>query len=922
MDSEATLGGDSSAPSAAASSQRPATGAAVLTPPPSGMSSTPAETSGGISWSSLESLVPGTEFGPRYRIEALLGEGGMGRVYKAYDKDLDRNVALKLLRPELTPNAVAMQRFKQELLLATKVSHKNILRIHDLGEAGGIKFISMAFVEGEDLSQRIKREGRLPVSTVVQIARQLCGALEAAHAEGILHRDLKPQNVLIDRSDVVYVSDFGLAKSLEAGAAAMTRAGEYLGTPRYMSPEQVEGKPLDARSDLYSLGLILYEMVSGEVPFKGDSALQLMYQRVKQKPKSPREVNPEIPQYVEKVILRCLEKDVERRYQNAREIIVDLEGERATSGARSVQFSLPVLEGRGKWLMAGGGVLLLLLLSLAIPGVRHFVLRQPATNGGPSSGIPPLAQGKYLAVLPFRVLGDATALGYVAEGLSDAISSKLFQLRDVHTAASSAVEKVGEKDSLEKAARQLGVNLIVQGKVQGAGDRIRITVNLEDVAGGRRVWSQEFSGVAKDLLTLEDQIYNQLVSALAINPSSDELARGTARPTENIEAYDLYLKGRNAMRGSQDTRNVETAIRFYEDALKKDSGFALAYAGLTDASLQMYRVKKDPFWAQRALAAAQQAQRLNDKLPEVHFSLGSVFVATGKSSEAIAELKRALQLAPNSDEGYRRLGNAFLSRGEKETSIEAFRKAVEVNPYFWLNQNSLGNAYLQLGENEKALAAFRRVTELEPDNAAGFGNVGSAYVRMGKYEECIPWFQRAIAVQPTSPRYSNLGVAYFYLKRYTEALTMFAKAAELNPNEVIVQGNLGDAYRWSGQKDKARETYDKAIALAYKDLQVNPRSAGTLGMLALYYAKKEDAGQAQTFIRRARAIDGNNVELMYIEGVTQALAGRSSEALRSLREAFQKGYPAEEAKNDPELGNLSSKPEFASLLSEYSAKRK
>ncbi len=919
MDPEVTLGGDGTAPSAAPSSRGPSTSAGVLSPPPSGV--TPTGVSGGISWSSLEALGPGTGFGPRYRIEAMLGEGGMGRVYKAYDKDLDRSVALKLLRPELTPNPVAMQRFKQELLLSTRVSHKNILRIHDMGEAGGIKFISMAFVEGEDLSQRIRREGRLPVAAVVAIARQLCGALEAADAEGILHRDLKPQNVLIDRSDVVYVSDFGLAKSLEAGAAAMTRAGEYLGTPRYMSPEQVEGKPLDRRSDIYSLGLIFYEMVSGEVPFKGDSALQLMYQRVKQKPKSPREVNPEVPQYLEKVILRCLEKDVERRYQYAREIVADLDAEHATTGSRSMQISLPMPEGRGKWLMAGGGVVLLLLLSLAIPAVRHFVFRQTGSNGA-SSGIPPLSQGKYLAVLPFRVLGDATAFGYVAEGLSDALSSKLFQLKDVHTAASSAVEKVGEKDSLEKAARMLGANLIVQGKVQGAGDRIRITVNLEDVAGGHRVWSQEFSGVAKDLLTLEDQIYNQLVAALAVNPSSEELARGTARPTENIEAYDLYLKGRNAMRGSQDTRNVEAAIRFYEDALKKDSGFALAYAGLADSSLQMYRDKKDAFWAQRSLAAAQQAQRLNDKLPEVHFSLGSVFNATGKSSEAIAELKRAIELAPNSDEGFRRLGAAYLARGEKDSSIKSYQKAVEVNPYYWLNQNGLGNSYLQFGENEKALAAFRRVTELEPDNRAGHENVANAYIRQGKYEEAIPELQKALSLLPFYSGYSNLGVAYFYLRRYSESVTMFAKAAEMNPNEMVAQGNLADAYRWSAQKDKALATYDKAIALAYKDLQVNPRNAATLGMLALYYAKKEDAAQAQSFIRRARAIDGNNIELIYIEGVIHALGGRSNDALRSLREAFQKGYPVEEARNDPELGSLGAKPEFTSLLSEFAAKRK
>src|SRR5439155_5911971 len=222
-------------------------------------------------------LEPGTEFGPRYRIESKLGQGGMGAVYKAYDNDLDRTVALKLVRSDLMADAETMQRFKQELLLASKISHKNILRIHDLGDVEGIKFISMAYIEGEDLHQHLKREGRLPVDRSIAIARQLCEALEAAHAAGVMHRDLKPQNVLIDREGTAYVSDFGLAKSLKAGVAGITHVGELLGTPGYMSPEQVEGGSVDHRSDLYALGVILYEMVTGEVPFIGESTLKVLF---------------------------------------------------------------------------------------------------------------------------------------------------------------------------------------------------------------------------------------------------------------------------------------------------------------------------------------------------------------------------------------------------------------------------------------------------------------------------------------------------------------------------------------------------------------------------------------------------------------------------------------------------------------------
>ena len=268
---------------------------------------------------SLDDLGPGSQFGPRYRIESVIGEGGMGKVYKAYDSDLDRTVALKLVRPELAKDANSLLRFKQELLLASRISHRNILRIHDLGDVYGVKFISMAFVQGMDLHESIAQRGRLPLERAVNIAKQLAGALAAAHAEGVVHRDLKPRNVLIDVDDHIYVSDFGLAKSLDStDKTGMTRVGEVLGTPRYMSPEQAESKNADNRSDIYSLGIIIYEMLTGEVPFNGESSLQVMFQHVQQQPKDPRLLNPDIPEYLGTIILKCLEKDPAARYQSAR----------------------------------------------------------------------------------------------------------------------------------------------------------------------------------------------------------------------------------------------------------------------------------------------------------------------------------------------------------------------------------------------------------------------------------------------------------------------------------------------------------------------------------------------------------------------------------------------------------------------------
>jgi eukaryotic-like serine/threonine-protein kinase len=913
---------DATAP-ALARRNAPSSAVGVATPPPLSSTRSDSVTASMKASDASGVLEPGTAFGPRYRIESMLGRGGMGAVYKAYDLELDRMVALKLVRPELTSDDDVMQRFKQELLLASKISHKNILRIHDLGDADGVKFISMAYIDGEDLHHLLKRRGPLPASEISAIGRQLCAALEAAHAEGVVHRDLKPQNVLVDHEGTAYVSDFGLAKSLEAAAASMTHTGMLLGSPRYMAPEQVEGKPADRRSDLYSLGLIFYELATGDSPFGGESAYQTMYERTRVDPKNPKLLRPDLPDDLVRVIMRCLERQPARRYQNAHEILMDLEGGSPALRLQSLS-SVLVRPGRGRWpLLLAGAAALVVALSLGLPRLWEAIHhpQAPGERHGIEQGVPPLDQGKYIAVLPFRVLGDKSSLGYVAEGLRDALSAKLFQSPGVHIASQDAAEKEDENKSDSQIGRDLGANLIVRGTVSAVGGKLVIVANLENAATGELLSSQDISGAPEDLLTLEDNVYSKIADALQLNTSGGATAFGAGHPTENLAAYDNYLKGSDALRGPQDPKNLEAAINYYTQALQKDPNFALAYAGMADASVKMYREKKQRFWAEKALTAAQQAQRLDDKLPQVHVSLGSVYLTTGKTAQAIEEFSRALLLAPGSDEAYRRLGMAYEVAGNKDKAISTLNRAVEINPYYWLNYNSLGQVYLNNGDYTKALAAYEKVTQLEPDNVWGYQNVGAVYFSEGKYNECIPAFQKALQLQPTADIYSDLGTAYFYLKRYTDSVTMFEKATELNPNDEINVGNLADAYRWSGQKAKADATYDKAIALAFKDLQVNPRDAAAMQSLALYYAKKGDAANAQDFIRRARAIDRNNVNYIYGEAVVDMLAGHPSEALRPLREAFEKGFAPVQAVNDPELEGLHQNPEFRKLVAQFNHKQ-
>src|SRR5437762_1764119 len=745
--------------------------------------------------SSSTIFAPGTLLGSRYQVLKILGQGGMGAVYQARDQELDRIIALKLIRPELASNPGILQRFKQELILSRHVTHKNVVRIFDLGEAEGTKFITMEFVEGEDLRSVLRHHGKFSARKAVAVVQQICRALEAAHAEGVIHRDLKPQNIMRDPHGRIVVMDFGLARSLEA--PGMTQTGALVGTLEYMSPEQALGAELDQRSDLFAVGLIFYELLTGKAPYKADTAIASLMKRTHERAIPASEVDNSVPVSLSTIVSRCLERDPKDRYQNANAVLQDLDAwiadpARAASsssvvsstpaathapsssvaGPRSVQISLNLPSRRsGIWVAA---VALAVAIFFAVPATRHLVFRpsessETSESGGAVQGIPDLSKGKYVAVLPLKILGDEKSLRYVADGLVEALSAKMFQLQAVHVASSAAVEKATAKEQpISKVAKEVGANLVLQGTVMGSPDKLRITFNLEDVAGNRRIWTQEFSGVTQDLLTIEDQIYTALVGALDLRPSSEELAKTGMHPTENTDAYDLYLKGRDALRGTAGTRDIESAVNLFEGALHNDASFALAYTGLADADLRLYKASKDPLYAEKAVASAQKAAGLNPNLPEVHLSLGSVYNATGKTAEAVVELQKALALSPNSDEAYRRLGDAYRAGGHKAEAVAAYQNAVNANPYYWSNHNTLGGAYFQFGDSDKALQEYQRVAELASDNPIGYQNIGAVYFRLGKWNDAITAFQKSLDIQADPTVYADIGTAEFFLKRYDE----------------------------------------------------------------------------------------------------------------------------------------------------------
>jgi eukaryotic-like serine/threonine-protein kinase len=856
-----------------------------------------------------------------YRILEKIGAGGMGEVYRAHDETLERDVALKVLPVGMLADEAARKRFRKEAVALAKLNHPNIETIYEFATQNGVDFLVMELITGITLGQKLTG-GLLSDQETLRLGTQIADGLNAAHVQGVVHCDLKPGNVMVMANGHAKVLDFGLAKffhtSKDSSITESLTEMRAAGTLPYMSPEQVRGERVDSRTDIYSAGAVLYEMSTGQRPFPETHAPRLIDAILHQLPLPPSTLNRRVKPTFENVILKALDKDPDRRYQSATELSVDLK-RLAISAPWTAAPRRPAIS-RFR-LSIAISVSLAVALALVFLGGRNYQISRIAKSAPVNlAGIPPLSSGRFVAVLPIQVLGDASQIGYLAQGVEEALSTKLFQLKDVRVTSSDEADKTDPKQPLTKIARALGANYLVQGTLQGSGDRIRVTMRLQDALHDKRVWSSEFDGITSDLFALEDQIYNQIVSALDVNLTSEEVASSKTRPTENAAAYDMYFRGRNSLRG-HDVKSIQSALDYFDQALHEDPAFVLPYVGTADASLRMYGLKKDSVWTQKALSAAQAAEQLDDGLPEVHSVLGSIYIITGKYPEAVAELKRAISLAPSSDEAYRRLGGAYLASSDNPRAIDAFQGAVHLNPYFWVNYNALGNAYFQSGDYQKASQSFKQVTVLAPDIETAYENIGNVFAQRGMYQESVPFFQKALQIEPYYTTYSNLGTAYFFLKQYAQAVQMFEKAVELNPNDSSAAVNLGDAYRGAGQHGKARATYEQAISLGHKELQTNPQNADAMAEIALCYANLGDAQQADTFIKKARAIDKRNVGYIYEEAQIYSLLGKPDEGLKALQESLEKHYPAETVASDPNLDNLRSSPEFNDLIKKYSARK-
>jgi tetratricopeptide (TPR) repeat protein/TolB-like protein len=620
------------------------------------------------------------------------------------------------------------------------------------------------------------------------------------------------------------------------------------------------------------------------------------------------------------VILRCLTKEALQRYRNAGEVRAALETvqrdlESPSPHPSRLHAVAQSIRRRPRWktTLAGAAALVAIVaLTFALPVSRRLVL--PSSSSLVRARI--AAGQQAVGVFPFRPLVGEAYVGHIAGGLTESLAARLFPSKALRIAPVGAVERAVRKGSIEQAARELGLDMMVTGTVRQIAGRLRINVNINDAKSGQSLWTEEMSADLSDLLALEGRLHNRVMEAMDVEPVSKHGGVEASRPpTANVEAYYLYLKARNTMGETPGPASPRAAIALFEEALSKDGRFALAYAGQSQAFLELYRATREREWAERARFAADRARQLDPTRPEALLALGTAYNAMARAADAIPTLLRVIDLAPNSDAAYRELGRACGAIGWSQEAMQSLHKAVEINEFEPKNYNALGSIANGLGRYSEAADAFRKVIELEPDNVLGYGNLGAMHLKMGQFDEAANAFQNALKIQENPAVYTNLGLTYANTGRFADALPMLQKAVDLAPNEARLL-NLADAYRWLGERAKADPIYDRAIAVALQKLKTK-QEPGTIAALALACAHRRKFPEAMQYIAMARRIMPNDPDFIYYEATIQLLADRIPQALGSLRDAFRAGFSPASARQDPDLRILQADPRFRELMTEF-----